>query len=233
MRISPEAAALLFINRFYPNCEAAFLAGSVVRNEATANSDLDIVVIDDMTEGVNRVSYTEFGWPIEVFIYTRANFFPLFESDCMIGIPYLPRMCAEGIILKDNKGFAKEIKKEAIDRIEEGPATWSDDLIEQTRYIITDLLDDLLGSNNGGEDLFIAGKLAETLHDFILRTNKQWCGYGKWVVRALKQYDEKLADQFVSVFSEFYRTGNKQGIEQFVDKILDPFGGRLFTGFKR
>lgn len=42
----PEMAAQLVIEKHFPNCQAALLAGSVVRGEATSTSDLDIVVFD-------------------------------------------------------------------------------------------------------------------------------------------------------------------------------------------
>lgn len=232
MRISPEAAALLFINRFYPQAEAAILAGSVIRNDATDHSDLDIVIIDETNDGVSRSCHEEYGWPIEVFLYTKNRFYPMFESDCMIGVPFLPRMCAEGVILKDKSGLAKEIKEESRKRMEEGPIAWSEGQVDHFRYTITDLLDDLIGSNNRKEDLFTAGKLAEVLHEFVLRANRQWVGYGKWVLRSLEQYDPVLAERFADAFDEFYKTRQKQKVEHLVDEVLEPFGGRLFNGYR-
>ncbi len=51
--IVPKAKEL--VQKRSPECEAAFLAGSVVRGEATATSDLDIVVFDSSV----TVSYRE------------------------------------------------------------------------------------------------------------------------------------------------------------------------------
>ena len=44
-RLDAVEAALAVVERKCPTCLAAFLAGSVVRGEATATSDLDIMVI--------------------------------------------------------------------------------------------------------------------------------------------------------------------------------------------
>jgi hypothetical protein len=64
-----------------------------------------------------------------------------------------------------------------------------------------------------------------------LRTNQQWIGASKWVVRSLRNYDEKFAGHFVEAFDTFYKTGDKSMIIVMVDEILQPFGGRLFQGF--
>lgn len=59
----------------------------------------------------------------------------------------------------------------------------------------------------------------------------QWIVASKWIVRALKQYDEVFANEFVNAFTTFYRAGNKSEIVKLTDKVLEPFGGRLFHGF--
>lgn len=100
---------------------------------------------------------------------------------------------------------------------------WRDELELWTRTLI--------GSKDAAESLFIAGKLAIVLHEFVLCTNRRWIGDGKWVMRALKNYDEAFAAQFAGVFDHFYKTGDKQGIIHLAGAILEPHGGRLFAGF--
>jgi uncharacterized protein (DUF486 family) len=99
------------------------------------------------------------------------------------------------------------------------------------RYFITDALDDFIGSTNKDEDIYIANHLAEAVHEFILRTKGQWIGASKWIVRALKQYDEKVAQEFIDAFNVFYQTGDKVKVIEFVERVLGPYGGRLFEGF--
>jgi predicted nucleotidyltransferase len=38
-------AVKIFLDQRFPECSAAFLAGSVIRGEGTSTSDLDIVII--------------------------------------------------------------------------------------------------------------------------------------------------------------------------------------------
>lgn len=44
VKLEPVKAAECFIKQYYPQCQGAVLAGSVVRDEATETSDLDIVI---------------------------------------------------------------------------------------------------------------------------------------------------------------------------------------------
>ena len=105
-------------------------------------------------------------------------------------------MVSEGIILSDS-GVLSLIKEEANELLKKGPEVWSIEMIEMKRYMVTDTLDDLIGSTNRAEELFIANELAYVLHEFVLRTNAQWIGSSKWIVRALNQFDKNFAQTFV------------------------------------
>ena len=229
-RIQPVEAAKKFIAEKFPDCQAALLAGSVVRGEDTATSDLDIVVFDEKVESAYRESLIEYGWPIEVFVHNLISYSDFFKSDRESARPSLPRMVSEGIVLFDS-GVVSFIKDEANVLLKKGPEVWSIETIVMKRYMITDALDDLIGSTNPAEDLFIANTLANEIHEFVLRTNVQWVGSSKWVVRALSQFDEKFARLFVQAFDLFYKTGNKDEIIMLTDEVLKPYGGRLFEGF--
>lgn len=226
----PVEAASLFIDEFFPQCQGAILAGSVVRGEATDTSDLDIVIFDNKISSSYRESLIQFGWPIEVFVHNLTSYQSYFDSDVERARPSLPRMVAEGIILKD-EGIVESIKIEAKKLLDKGPAEWSEETINFKRYFLTDTLDDFIGCTNRAEELFTANHLAELASEFVLRTNRQWIGSSKWIVRALKQYDLKFANRFIDAFDGFYRTGEKENVIKIVEEILAPFGGTLFEGF--
>ncbi|MDP9728266.1 hypothetical protein J2S04_001198 [Alicyclobacillus tengchongensis] len=40
-----------------------------------------------------------------------------------------------------------------------------------------------------------------------------------------------FASEFIHAFTTFYQTGDKDEIVQLTNKVLEPFGGRLFDGF--
>ncbi|SES27679.1 Nucleotidyltransferase domain-containing protein [Gracilibacillus ureilyticus] len=223
-------AAERFIETFFPTCEAAVLAGSVVRGEATDTSDLDIVIFDKKVESSYRESLIEFGWPIEVFVHNLSSYREFFEMDYRNARPSMQRMIAEGIVLKD-EGVLQAIKSEAEEMLKQGPENWTEDTIRLKRYFLTDLLDDFIGSNKRAEEIFIAGELAMKIHEFVLRTNDCWIGSSKWIVRALRQYDHDFAERFADAFDVYYRTEEKSRVIELCDEVLEPYGGRLFDGF--
>lgn len=229
-RMPAKEAAELFIQKHFPNCQGALLAGSVVRGEATETSDLDIVVFDKQLVSAYRESLVNFDWAIEVFVHNLSSYQEYFASDCERARPSLPRMVSEGLVLKDD-GIIGSIKKEANFLLNKGPKEWSDETIRMKRYFITDALDDFIGSSNRAEELFIANTLAEQVSEFVLRTNGKWIGASKWIVRSLKQYDEKFAEDFINAFDLYYKFGDKQQVIDFVDHVLQPYDGRLFSGF--
>lgn len=229
-RLEPIAAASAFVQKHFPNCQGALLAGSVVRGEATETSDLDIIIFDEGVDSAYRESLVEFGWPIEVFVHNLQSYKVYFDSDYKRARPSKQKMISEGLILKD-KGIVEAIKIEATQLLQKGPEKWTEETIRIKRYFITDTVDDFIGSTNREEDIFIANTLAELLHEFVLRTNNQWIGSSKWLIRALKNHDPAFAKEFYEAFNEFYRTSNKQPLINLVDQILKPYGGRLFDGF--
>ena len=229
-KLNPLEAARLFVNKHFPHCEGALLAGSVTRGEATETSDLDIVIFDQQFQTSYRESIIDFGWSIEVFVHNLTSYKECFLSDYERARPSMPRMVEEGIILKD-KGSIGPIKKEAKELLDKGPKEWSTELINTKRYFITDVLDDFIGCSNRAEAIFIANSLAELVSEFVLRTNKRWIGVSKWTIRSLRHHDIEFANQFVEALDEFYKNKNKQRIIQLVDEVLQPHGGRLFEGF--
>lgn len=229
-RIEPMEAARLFIDTYFPNCNAAVLAGSVVRGQATATSDLDIVIFDEKIGSSYRESMMEFGWPIEIFVHNLASYKDFFLMDYNLAKPSMQRMITEGIVLKDD-GVLQVIKQEAEKMLVEGPKEWPEETIRTKRYFISDVLDDFIGSDNEQEVIFIASTLSFLLHEFVLRVNKQWIGTSKWMVRSLRQFDQKFANEFIDAFETFYRTREKENIIVLTERVLKPYGGKLFTGF--
>ena len=226
----PIDAAKRLIDEYFPTCNAAVLAGSIVRGEGTATSDLDIVIFDESIQASYRESLVKYEWMIEIFVHNLTSYQFFFEDDCKRGRPSLPNMVSEGIVLKDD-GRLGRIRDEANQLLRRGPRSWDKETVDLKRYFLTDLVDDFIGSTNRAEALFIANSLAELSHEFVLRMNGYWTGSSKWIVRALKKYDEVFAERFVEAFDEYYRTDNKQKVIALVDEVLEPFGGRLFNGF--
>ncbi|WEG10915.1 nucleotidyltransferase domain-containing protein [Pullulanibacillus sp. KACC 23026] len=232
MKQEPVHAAQRLVDKRFPNCSGAILAGSIVRGEWTTTSDLDIVIFDAALPSPYRESFIDYGWPIELFAHNLTSYPAFFETDCKRARPSLPRMVSEGVVLRDN-GIISSIKQVADELLKKGPEPWSVDTINTKRYFLTDALDDFIGCENREEGIMIANALAEKVSEFVLRTNKQWIGASKWISRSLKQYDSQLASDFYEAFDDFYKDNLKEKVIRLVDHVLLPYGGRLFEGFSQ
>lgn len=230
-RLGAVEAALAVVERECPTCLAAFLAGSVVRGEATATSDLDIMVIVPEGSPTYRESFRAFDWPVEVFVHTLSVHRQFAAKEVARRRPSTSMMDCEGIILRDVDGLASQLKQEACTLVQQGPPALTASELALARYGISDLMDDLAEAR-AGEALLIAAQLAEASANLILDCYCRWRGNGKWAMRMLRRLDPALAVRLADALSAFYTAGDKSTLMDFAAHALTLAGGRLWEGFR-
>ena len=228
--MSGQDAARRFVDEYFPHCRVAIWCGSAAARMETERSDLDLVIIDDTRPQPFRAAYEAYGWPIEAFVLTSRTYGYFFEINALSGIPSLQRMCADGVVLKDD-GLAASVIEEARESLRQGPAAWSEEERDAARFAITECLEDLAGSASLDEDVFIAHRLAALIVEFELRMHGCWLGEGKWLARSLRRHDEALLQRLLQALRAFHCGGGKAELIGLADRILAPHGGRLFAGF--
>ena len=102
----------------YSDAAAILAAGSIIRGEGTAYSDLDLVVVYPKIAYAYRESYRFEKYPVEAFVHDpeTLNYFFL-EVDRPSGVPSLPQMVIEGIEIPGPTDVSRSSKK--LDEIEE------------------------------------------------------------------------------------------------------------------
>lgn len=226
-----DAAQALVAEQF-PLCEAAFLAGSVVRGDQIRTSDLDIVVVGEDLN-VHRRSLMSHGWPVELFVHTRQSLEHFYRQNAQRRRPSLQRMVSEGMVLRDPAGIAGSLKEEAARLLDAGPPPLSLQELEDWRYQVTDAVMDLEGADLWEEMVLIVPQVANKSADLVLAHHRQWLGRGKWVMRALKQFDPRWAQRLHMALSAAYLEQQTAPLIVFADMALDLVGGRLFDGYQR
>jgi hypothetical protein len=224
-------AACLFIDKYFPQCNLAILSGSTVRNESTSTSDLDIIIIDISISNCYRESFNEFGWPIEAFVHNKESIIAWIEKDLLRRKPSMPNMICEGILIKGNNEYLVELKDFSNNKLKEGPKPYSieEDLTE--RYFITDLLDDLIGSRNHIDDIFILNELLDKIINYQLVKSNNWIVHNKRLQRSLIKFNQEIANKYFSAINEFYINHNKNEILNLLESVLIDNGGRVFKGY--
>jgi hypothetical protein len=134
-RIPIEQAALEIWRNKFPQAKCILLAGSVVRGESTAFSDLDLVVLFDHVPHAWRESFIWSNWPVEAFChdYDTAKYFT--ATELKTGWSALPNMIAEGMVVPDSAtAFAEPLKNYARQILQAGPAELTAADLDRKRY---------------------------------------------------------------------------------------------------
>lgn len=221
------------INKYYPGYKCAFVAGSMLRGQETATSDIDIVVIyDGEFEDVHRNSVIEDGWPVEFFVHNKKANDYFMEQDRKRGMYIMMDMVANGLPLPELNETAKERQLKASEMIRSGPPALSEEEIENRRYFITDSLDDLDEGRPALERFGTLSNLYHQIGDLYLRGKGLWTGQGKSLGRLLRRADVDFSRNFEMAFEKAYQ-GDLLAVRNIGEDVLNSYGGRLFAGYKR
>lgn len=232
-RLSPiEIAGELFVNR-YPGAEVIFVAGSVCRNEATATSDIDLVIIFPNLKQAYRESFIYKGWPVEAFVHDPESLNYFFsEVDAPNAIPSLAFMVVEGNPIPAENPMVTKLKSLAHQVLDAGPAKYSEDQFKNIRYTLSDLLDDLRSPRNNFEAKAIAAKLHEQLGNFWFRAQGQWSATAKHIPRRMYKLDPDFTKLWEHAFDRAF-CGKSSELIELTEKVLKDYGGYIFDGYRR
>jgi hypothetical protein len=172
-------------------------------------------------------------WLVELFVHTRASFTHYSAKEVAARRSPLLHMCGRGTLLADVDGTATRIQEDARARLDAGPAPMSATELEDRRYGLSGLLDDLAGVQDPGELVFIATRLLTAATELVLLTRRTWLGTGKWLVRQLRQIDAALAGRLLSAYRVAVSSNRREPLQQVAQEILDEVGGRLMAGYHR
>jgi hypothetical protein len=217
----------------YSNAAILFAAGSFVRGEATAYSDLDLVVVFHSVPNAYRGSFRFEGVPVEAFVHDPAtlNYF-FYEIDRPSGIPALPQMVKEGIEIPGPNELSVSLKQLAAAVLDIGPPPLSADTLRRRRYELSDLLDDLRDPRSHAEMAASGSLLYGSLADFYLRSRGCWSAKGKSIPRVLERIDSRLCARFCESFERLFVQADPSAAIALTEELLQPTGGLLFDGYR-
>lgn len=221
------------LKRKYPQAKAIFLAGSVVRGEGTSTSDLDLVVLFEKLDCAYRESFIFEGWPVEAFVHdpkTLEYFF--YKIDGPTGFPSLASMVSEGVVVPEADNLTDSVKALANSIIDDGPPKWSREEVDNSRYLITDLIDDIRDPRTNQEMIATATQLYPALANHYFRSKNIWSAKGKTIPRRLHQVDAAFARKFLECFDEIFISRNTTKVIELSVKVLESEGGYLFEGHR-
>ena len=232
-RNDPLATVQKLIKERYVEAKAVFWAGSVSEGRGTSASDLDLVIVFEEVAHAYREAFIYDGWPIDAFIHdldTLRYFCGKLEAND--GKPALINMILTGQEILEPNEFSSQAKNIAEQALEKGPDAWNQTQIDKERFLITDILDDIKSPKNKEEQIISVVHLFEPLLQFYFRAARKWTASGKSLIRLFKQENPELAEEWTTAFENLIHTGDYKAVETVVTKILEPYGGYLWDGFR-
>jgi aminoglycoside 6'-N-acetyltransferase len=232
-RNDPLATIQKLIRERYVEANAIFWAGSVSEGRGTRASDLDLVIVFEEVAHAYREAFIYDGWPIDAFIHdldTLRYFCGRLEASD--GKPALINMILRGQEILEPNEFSSQAKNIAEQALAKGPDSWTQAQIDKERFFITDILDDIKSPKNKEEQIISAVHLFEPLLQFYFRAATKWTASGKCLIRLFKQENPELAEEWTAAFEILIQTGDSKAVEAVITKILEPYGGYLWDGFR-
>jgi hypothetical protein len=226
-----EAMAGRVLAARYPDADALLLTGSHVRGDATAGSDLDLIVLYASLPRARRESFTFEAMPVEAFIHDRETLAWSLKADIDAGKPGMHNMVAEGRIQGPRTAALERLQARARQRLAAGPGPLTPASIEAFRYHITDRLTDLADERDPAEVLAIGVWLYIAVADLMLRGRGRWAATGKWIPRHLAAIDPALARRFSDAFEALLARRDPAQVIALAEAELAPHGGLLFEGY--
>jgi hypothetical protein len=217
----------------YPDAGGMFAAGSIVRGEATAHSDLDLVVVYRNLACAYRESFSRDGYPVEAFVHDPETIeYFLFEVERLSGIPSLAHMVIEGIEIPAPNDLTRAMKQIAASFVAAGPAALDEEGERRARYSVTDLVDDLRDARSHDERMGTGSQLFEQLADYHLRRQRLWSARGKSIPRVLRRVDPDLCERYCRSFDRLFKGGDAGDVIRLAEALVQPAGGLLFEGYR-
>jgi hypothetical protein len=196
-------------------------------------SDLDIVVILSGPPAPFRETAEFDSWVVELFCHTLESFIAFAENETAVRRSPLLHMFGEGVLLFDQDGVGRRTQKEASARLQAGPPPLSTKELEDRRYLITDLLDDLIGSSDHAESIFIANRLLTAVSELILAMQRCWQSNGKWLLRRVRNANPQTCEDLILGYRQLVCEGDATMLHQVAASVLDRAGGRMLAGYRR
>lgn len=233
MENKPVEVVKKLVKERYKDAKAVFWAGSVSQGAGTESSDLDLVIIFEALPSAYREAFLYEEWPIDAFVHDEISLQYFFEESRRgNGISGLVHMVLYGQEITPPSPFSHRIKAIAEQFLQAGPQAWNHEKIDMERFLITDVLEDIIFPKSRAEQLASTAWLYEALAQFYFRAQTKWCSSGKAIVSYLKQDNPNLAEDFLQSFEQVFQSGETVNLEKLTQRILAPYGGLMGREFK-
>jgi hypothetical protein len=230
---NPVAVARNIVKERFPGAVCAFANGDWQKREETPFSIVSIVVIMPRVQTAYRESLRVDQISMEVFVHDPESWdYLCLKKDRAKGDASVAEVMTQGEALLPASAMGAEMQQRAKAVLDAGPEPLTEEQIQEKRYRISVLMNELRAPRGHGEAMGSLSVLHETLADFYLRGRGLWSASGAEIPKALQAADAEFAKRWLRVFTSAFM-GDRSGVMKLVDEVLEPHGGFLFDGHVR
>ncbi len=211
----------------FPKASVVLLAGSWAGGTAHADSDLDIVIID---ETVDRVFFegTEYGdWIIEVCAVHPSHAESFFSDSSRHRSAPIPHQVSDSTLVAGDPTLADRVRKLATDALTRGPEPISDADRLEARYNLTLLRQNLVHSSADALPALAAYAHVQ-LSRAALDAARRWRAERKALRSAVMELDPYLARHLDDALADAIH-GEPTHMIEACSRVLCVLGGPLRT----
>ncbi|MFF9478927.1 nucleotidyltransferase domain-containing protein [Streptomyces sp. NPDC014733] len=220
-RAAPSVAAAAVARQLLPGARMVVVGGSVLTVHRTPTSDLDMVAVLPRVAAPHHRALRWEGWPVELLVHDEQTLAAHCEDGFRRRWPGIPRLLAQGVLLVDEDGLGARLQARMRQRLAAGPAPATAAETDALRFELTDLLDDLAGTDDVGEAAFVAARVLTKTAQLALLAARHWQGSGKWLLRELRTARPPLAAHLTAA------AGDPAALAEAAHAVLRETGGPL------
>jgi hypothetical protein len=248
--MDPLMVASRLVDARFPDAVGAWLTGSYARGQATASSDVDILVVRAHGEAF-RETFRVDDALVELFVHSEQTLTEWYELEAAEFRCGLAHMLAESVLItsRSNDQRAQQVQPQQVQPqqvqpqqpqpqqlqqgaaalVSAGPPERTRDQVDALRYHLTASVDDLVGAADD-ERCFVGIEAVRLASELELAVRRAWTGRGRWLHRWLQVASPDVARRLAEAIDEL--PTEAATLHSVAQDVLTSAGGRLQEGYR-
>lgn len=216
-----------FVELYYPFNYGVMITGSCLTQFFNEESDVDVIILSNLFRKIFIESREMEGYKIQSIVLPVFDLESVICKDKELGGGVYIHQLSNGVILRDPMNLLRKLKTRVQAIYDNGPRPLSRFYCNQLRSRITTRYEDLKGSNNIEENLYILFDLYPKIIELFFSQSNQWKFQGKSAYREIIKLNPEFNSNLIKGIVSLIKFEDRSYILNFVSDFLDKLGGEM------